>query len=454
MKRIVNSKVLCGALALSTLAGIATTAAADDCCRWELRVQRKAILSDNFEVELWAHFPGVRHAFAGATLEILSNDIEWVSHELCGPMSVGPTASPGIPLVSGDVIGITVGQLHFPAASILAETDNPILVWCGEFEAQGDGYRTLATSTGTFSNYVSGTSSVSAQCDHVREAYRSVFVGPLVIDEWFASPFAGTIGRPGRGSLLLEAESPSVSQIGAAMTVEDVPWAPDTRFEHTIDVGALPGGSQVEFAFYPWWLCSPWVGLPLNIVLEKLDIPGGPQVIELTPDFDAVGVPRVPMRLLLEGREIASPILGAGAPFTIFDCCTELTWSYVLNQFDQLVLVLGCESPFDVEVGGRRYTVDTIELDPRQGPGVAGGMDRVEVLARGTRSMTIAGAGFVDATGCRADCDGDGRLSIFDFLCFQNLFAAGDLAADFDGDGRLTIFDFLAYQNEFAAGCA
>ncbi len=59
----------------------------------------------------------------------------------------------------------------------------------------------------------------------------------------------------------------------------------------------------------------------------------------------------------------------------------------------------------------------------------------------------------VEPTGCRADIDGDGDLTIFDFLGFQNLFDAGDLAADFDGDGSLTIFDFLAFQNEFDAGC-
>ena len=54
---------------------------------------------------------------------------------------------------------------------------------------------------------------------------------------------------------------------------------------------------------------------------------------------------------------------------------------------------------------------------------------------------------------CRVDLDGDGQLTIFDFLEYQNLFDAGDLAADFDGDGSLTIFDFLAFQNEFDAGC-
>ena len=56
-------------------------------------------------------------------------------------------------------------------------------------------------------------------------------------------------------------------------------------------------------------------------------------------------------------------------------------------------------------------------------------------------------------TRCPADLDGDGVLTIFDFLEFQNLFDMGDPAADFDGDGSLTIFDFLAFQNAFDAGC-
>ena len=77
-----------------------------------------------------------------------------------------------------------------------------------------------------------------------------------------------------------------------------------------------------------------------------------------------------------------------------------------------------------------------------------------------TTQFAGAGVGFgyvvaLDITddSCRADLDGDGELTIFDFLTFQNLFDAGDLAADFDGDGSLTIFDFLAFQNEFDAGC-
>ncbi|OAB62981.1 hypothetical protein AY599_15005 [Leptolyngbya valderiana BDU 20041] len=54
---------------------------------------------------------------------------------------------------------------------------------------------------------------------------------------------------------------------------------------------------------------------------------------------------------------------------------------------------------------------------------------------------------------CYADFDGDGSLTIFDFLAFQNAFDGGDPAADCDEDGILTLFDFLCFQNAFDAGC-
>jgi len=52
-----------------------------------------------------------------------------------------------------------------------------------------------------------------------------------------------------------------------------------------------------------------------------------------------------------------------------------------------------------------------------------------------------------------ADFDGDGSLSLFDFLAFQSAFDAMDPRADIDGDGAFTVFDFLDFQNLFAAGC-
>ncbi|MEO1279564.1 MAG: GC-type dockerin domain-anchored protein, partial [Planctomycetota bacterium] len=58
-----------------------------------------------------------------------------------------------------------------------------------------------------------------------------------------------------------------------------------------------------------------------------------------------------------------------------------------------------------------------------------------------------------EAAVCVADMDGDGRLTLFDFLAFGGHFDAGDGRADIDRDGRLTVFDFLLFQNLFDAGC-
>ena len=76
-------------------------------------------------------------------------------------------------------------------------------------------------------------------------------------------------------------------------------------------------------------------------------------------------------------------------------------------------------------------------------------------VARGVAVSAWGGhvAGFALATACEADLDGDGTLTLFDFLTFQNAFAAGEARADCDRDGSLTLFDFLCFQNAFAAGC-
>ncbi len=73
---------------------------------------------------------------------------------------------------------------------------------------------------------------------------------------------------------------------------------------------------------------------------------------------------------------------------------------------------------------------------------------------------TSFGHGLVNAEGalglepsCPADFDGDGELTIFDFLAFQTAFGDGDIAADLTGEGVLDIFDFLEFQNLFVAGC-
>jgi hypothetical protein len=54
---------------------------------------------------------------------------------------------------------------------------------------------------------------------------------------------------------------------------------------------------------------------------------------------------------------------------------------------------------------------------------------------------------------CYADSDGDGVLSIDDFITYQTEFAFGLPSADCDQDGMLSIDDFICFQTGFAIGC-
>jgi hypothetical protein len=59
----------------------------------------------------------------------------------------------------------------------------------------------------------------------------------------------------------------------------------------------------------------------------------------------------------------------------------------------------------------------------------------------------------LEPSDCYPDCDGNGRLDIFDMLCFLNHHAAQDPYANCNEDQTWDIFDFLCFVNEFNAGC-
>lgn len=54
---------------------------------------------------------------------------------------------------------------------------------------------------------------------------------------------------------------------------------------------------------------------------------------------------------------------------------------------------------------------------------------------------------------CLADVNGDGQLTILDFIVFQGIFEEGLEEADCNQDGDLSILDFLCFQQLFVAGC-
>ena len=130
-----------------------------------------------------------------------------------------------------------------------------------------------------------------------------------------------------------------------------------------------------------------------------------------------------------------------------------LSWALLINGTEVATFQVppGLSGPQQIDV--------TFPAIAAAGGGYEVSFEARNVISGGAGSHTLvyAGAGphQIELIGgaCAADIDGDGQLTLFDFLEFQNLFAAGDPRADFDGDGSLTLFDFLEFQNAFAAGC-
>jgi len=108
---------------------------------------------------------------------------------------------------------------------------------------------------------------------------------------------------------------------------------------------------------------------------------------------------------------------------------------------------------FDIYYGGELLAEDLVWTENVSGGGALQ-IDVLDLFSNGAAPVWVDDV-TLEAVGgtCRADLDGDGELTIFDFLAFQSAFDAMDPVADFDDDGEFTIFDFLAFQSEFDAGC-
>lgn len=83
--------------------------------------------------------------------------------------------------------------------------------------------------------------------------------------------------------------------------------------------------------------------------------------------------------------------------------------------------------------------------------GYAGGPATVSAFA--SDHLPVIVDFILPSGGCPADCDASGDVNTLDFLCFLNMFAAGDPGADFNGDGTVDTLDFLAFLNAFSQGC-
>lgn len=442
MLRITNAIKLTATMALGAISIATPIVHADECCRWELRMQPFADSDDTIRVELWAHVPDSAYAFASGGVHIRAENVDWIDWEPCGPL--GGLSSWGDP-VGSDIENIFASQ---PALPICAVDDNPILLWCGRFLPTDTGHPALSTENVEMSFYTDPCSTNRVSCDHVREAHGQIFIGPDIFGSWFASYGRTTEGTPRGDGVVLEA-APGGVGVSASLGVVD-PTDQDMAFK--VQIEDMPPRRPTDLLWVTNWRCILPLPSLLRIGMEMEEDAAGGRILRVDPDFTEAGVGPIEMEVRRGAQVVASQTLPAGGGFSLFEPCIDPTWMYVPDEDGQLVLVLKCDSLFDVQAGGTLVRGDAVALKPGIGSSGLDGLRTVEVSSDGASRLAIKSAGPVEPA-CRADCDGSGALDIFDFLCFQNLFATGDPAADFDGDGRLTIFDFLDFQNLFAAGC-
>lgn len=161
------------------------------------------------------------------------------------------------------------------------------------------------------------------------------------------------------------------------------------------------------------------IGLLDGRIVDRRDVPAGGRVIVMD-------------EIVVHGcaKQPSLPI----PPFPPFPC---FIW-----RFEETLI-----SP----IVGPPYRADEVRILASDATVPFEGLESFSMSARGIDQMILLDESF--GIDCIADCDGDGVLDIFDFLCFLNLFDQGDPAADCDGDGQLDFLDFLCYLNAFDAGC-
>jgi len=169
-------------------------------------------------------------------------------------------------------------------------------------------------------------------------------------------------------------------------------------------------------------------------------------------------------------RNDAGAFVDAAAPFTGVAAGAARFGDYNADGSPD-VLVVGGTTPYVFESGDgltQLYRNDGagafVPVDADLLPLASADARFADYDADGDLDIAIAGANTANGVGTEtfaiiyrndgplADMNGDGDLSIFDFLAFQSMAAAGDPAADMNDDGATNVLDFLAMQHAYQNG--
>ncbi len=148
------------------------------------------------------------------------------------------------------------------------------------------------------------------------------------------------------------------------------------------------------------------------------------------------------------GDYTGSPVYGRGEAYLVFGRREPFAEPLLLSELDGVIGVTFHGGAVSSRFAGSVASAGDFNGDGRPDMLIGSRLAGTPEIGSGGVSYVVLGR-----SPCRPDLDGDGTLTIFDFLAFGNLFDLMDPRADFDGDGDFTFLDFLAFQNAFDAGC-
>jgi hypothetical protein len=271
----------------------------------------------------------------------------------------------------------------------------------------------------------------------------------FVIESGGVTKFDAT--HVGLGHVLMAggADGLGIANIGSSgQDGVDVQLPPVQQFKVGLDLAdpsTMPAGAMLRAEAFG--TASGATGVPLGHVTLHGTGPAGGDLVRIEADLGAISSPTQRI-VILSGGSVVADFPGHSGPVG-----TAGRWPRWLGKLGgRTECFVGMwHAPTTFRIDGAAFVGDEIRILAEGSAGTVDAKTGLRLTGVELGALTITD---VDVAGpCAADLDGDGVLTIFDFLAFQNLFAVGDPSADLDGDGALTIFDFLAFQNLFAAGC-